>query len=511
MSFLTVDCLRDFAFGRSHEINLNDVNEIIFPELLKEETSNSHILKSNPSSYISKSGVTYFQNSKDYCWWRNLRFGVIDIIVNYTNKTVICKTVTKNNKTLTELYISGDKIIFRDCKHNVYLQGFRVLNRFIATIDRLDYRSTTPILMSAVRHDFKNNFEKALCEIFGDTNIFKIYHPLVEKINDVDIYNSINVGINSKNKIWGILKTTTRLKDLTYIIFQTRGNKYTKIVQELLQHRKYGTLLSVCYRLVNWFGVKKETIADNLHYIFDSYDSFVSGDKYWRNLSYMVSKFHLEKDWDYLLDSLYIIKSLSKCINFRKHRKEFKKHNLSMREVHDILSIVHTRNTNCVYYKLPQYPELETTLESGWKVVIPKTTHDLINWGNYNCFCIGSYDRKVAYGQSLILGLFKDKQLICAEFNQIDFYESPQDLLNLHSTSRLKLGQIKGKYNKQVDNVIISELINWVSNKQHLTLKQPDNIDDLFLFKNDNHDDINLLLLDILNTRFIGVNQAEVV
>lgn len=54
----------------------------------------------------------------------------------------------------------------------------------------------------------------------------------------------------------------------------------------------------------------------------------------------------------------------------------------------------------------------KVVLSDGYSIILPKSTHELIDWGRNMEHCIGSYTNEAVQGDSVFLGIVKDKQMI---------------------------------------------------------------------------------------------------
>lgn len=54
----------------------------------------------------------------------------------------------------------------------------------------------------------------------------------------------------------------------------------------------------------------------------------------------------------------------------------------------------------------------KVSLSDGYSIILPKTTHELIDWGRNMEHCIGSYTDAAVQGESVFLGIIKDKKMI---------------------------------------------------------------------------------------------------
>lgn len=79
----------------------------------------------------------------------------------------------------------------------------------------------------------------------------------------------------------------------------------------------------------------------------------------------------------------------------------------------------------------------EVVLPDGYRLIQPKSTHEMINWGKEMSHCIGSYTREALDGKSVFLGIVKNETLIGNA--QI-------------SVKDKRLVQVFGKHNKVLDS-----------------------------------------------------------
>lgn len=54
----------------------------------------------------------------------------------------------------------------------------------------------------------------------------------------------------------------------------------------------------------------------------------------------------------------------------------------------------------------------KVALPDGYSLILPKSTHELIDWGRDMGHCIGSYIHEAVQGESVFLGIIKDKKMI---------------------------------------------------------------------------------------------------
>lgn len=82
----------------------------------------------------------------------------------------------------------------------------------------------------------------------------------------------------------------------------------------------------------------------------------------------------------------------------------------------------------------------QVELPEGYSLVLPRSTHELIDWGREMEHCIGSYTQEAVQGHSVFLGIVKDKTMIGNA--QI-------------SVKQNRLVQIFGKRNRYLDKEIL--------------------------------------------------------
>lgn len=467
--------------------NIVQGKEIIFPSVPRESVYSRNPLTKDPKEYVSNQGYNYYDDG-NFQWWRNLRFGIVSIHVNVIKKEICCK-ISHNNKTISYMFIKDKKMVYKHFKKNIYKQGLKIVAAFLNDVYRLDYITrNNEHCMDKVRKEVYNVISKYLLEVLQIKSFYNVYHPLVDLKDDYPhkVYSS---AISSKYQIWNHLRDTTRLKDLTYLIFQTKGNKYTKLVQTILQDYDYGSRLNVIYMLVKYFKVKKEHILkiynSNYKTALISYE-FTKFD--WRTLKKLFNKLKIDEDVSILTDIVmmysYIDGTRDIGIDPKDMAKKIKDKNMKVSEVHDLITAVYNSINKRKYYYLPEYPELEGKLKNGYVVTYPKSSEELLKWGQFNSFCVGSYDKSILNGQCIILGLWKNNELICAEFiqNTEEMKLLYSDLFKLDMPNKFFLNQIKGKYNSQVDEEIVNLLKKYMEDKEkaypQLNIKKVKNIED---------------------------------
>ena len=94
----------------------------------------------------------------------------------------------------------------------------------------------------------------------------------------------------------------------------------------------------------------------------------------------------------------------------------------TLKELHDKIVVRYNfikieENKKPIIYN-PLYLKLDGQQLSGLKIFVPQNTSDLVRWGIELNICIGSYSKKAADGDTLLLGVLKnDKIAYCLEFN----------------------------------------------------------------------------------------------
>lgn len=114
---------------------------------------------------------------------------------------------------------------------------------------------------------------------------------------------------------------------------------------------------------------------------------------------------------------------------------------MSLIEYHDLLSEIHRKLVTEDYklrFKDPIY-KIDGAIVQDWQIVVPKTNHELIEWGNQMHNCIASY-ASLDMGNTVLLGLRNRKE------DRLEYC--------LEVSSR-RLRQFKAKYNADASPEIV--------------------------------------------------------
>ena len=159
-------------------------------------------------------------------------------------------------------------------------------------------------------------------------------------------------------------------------------------------------------------------------------------------------------------------------IKGRNHRTAIKKHvarsRMNVEQIHDFVNLeynkIRTENK-----KLRNTPYLRAFaafdgkwIAEGIQMIVPKMTHDLVEWGATQNNCIGSYADRVYDGQTIIIG-FKD-----VEGNWIGHAEvrrSSTPLQILKGEAQGTMTQLLGKHNQPLAEETRKPIIKFLKDK----------------------------------------------
>jgi len=87
---------------------------------------------------------------------------------------------------------------------------------------------------------------------------------------------------------------------------------------------------------------------------------------------------------------------------------------VNLAKIHDYVSMEYRKLQNANHeIKLPKvYNDLHGKMVKNMSILIPKCTHDLIEWGQTMNNCIGGYGNEVLQGQTLCMAVLKEGEMI---------------------------------------------------------------------------------------------------
>lgn len=142
-------------------------------------------------------------------------------------------------------------------------------------------------------------------------------------------------------------------------------------------------------------------------------------------------------------------------IKGRNHRTAIKQHvarsRMNVQEIHDFVTAEYNK-IKTENKKLPKTKFYKTFAEfdgkwiaEGIQMIVPKMTHDLVEWGATQNNCIGSYAERVYNGQTIIIG-FKDIEGTWIGHAEVQISSTPLEILKGEAQGRMT--QLLGKHNQ---------------------------------------------------------------
>lgn len=160
-----------------------------------------------------------------------------------------------------------------------------------------------------------------------------------------------------------------------------------------------------------------------------------------------------------VIDTIYSFK----LIRSRNHRTAIKnqvaRNRMSIQEIHNLVDMevkkIKTENKQFIKSKFWKTFGVHNQkwIADEIQMIVPTTTHELVEWGATQENCIGSYAEK-AYNNELMIVGFKNKE--------------GEWLGHAEITRSMRLNQLLGKYNKQLEAKVRSKIVAFMKNELNI-------------------------------------------
>lgn len=165
-------------------------------------------------------------------------------------------------------------------------------------------------------------------------------------------------------------------------------------------------------------------------------------------------------------------------IKSRNHRTAIKQHvarsRMGVMQIHDFVTAeynkIKTQNKslpkNKFYNKFQEFDG--KWIAEGIQMIVPKMTHDLVEWGAVQNNCIGSYADRVYEGQTIIIG-FKDVESNWIGHAEIKRSSTPLEILKGETQGRMT--QLLGKHNQPLLEETRKPIVNFLKDELNVQIE----------------------------------------
>lgn len=165
-------------------------------------------------------------------------------------------------------------------------------------------------------------------------------------------------------------------------------------------------------------------------------------------------------------------------IKGRNHRTAIKKHvarsRMNVEQIHDFVNLEYNK-IKTENKKLRNTPYLRAFaafdgkwIAEGIQMIVPKMTHDLVEWGATQNNCIGSYAKRVYDGETIIIG-FKDVEGNWIGHAEVRRISTPLQILKGEAQGTMT--QLLGKHNQPLAEETRKPIIKFLKNKLNVKMQ----------------------------------------
>lgn len=223
------------------------------------------------------------------------------------------------------------------------------------------------------------------------------------------------IPINTPPVFSSVLRRAKTIKELTKLIY---GKKYDYGANEIvnaLRTDNWG-IVTIGYILKNILPIEyiKEITDNKVEIPLYVYRQKYEYDKYRK----FFKIFHPKKLRSLLLSSEkgngYILSDMAYMYNSFSHLVPLPAGINKIGELHDYYSkeISKLRHADFPLNYSKRILELDNINLENLKIIVPKTNHQLIDWGKKMSNCIGSYGERATERERVLLGIFKENELV---------------------------------------------------------------------------------------------------
>jgi len=165
-------------------------------------------------------------------------------------------------------------------------------------------------------------------------------------------------------------------------------------------------------------------------------------------------------------------------IKGRNHRTAIKQHvarsRMTVEQIHDFVTAEYNK-IKTENKKLRNMPFLRAFaafdgkwIAEGIQMIVPKMTHDLVEWGATQNNCIGSYADRVYDGQTIIIG-FKDVEGQWIGHAEIKRSSTPMQIIRGEAQGRMT--QLLGKHNQPLPEETRKPIIKFLKDELNVEIE----------------------------------------
>lgn len=274
-----------------------------------------------------------------------------------------------------------------------------------------------------------------------------------------DVYRSKSLGLGGPG--WSrILKDKSGSKDILNAIYDPKGvrripkNAFGGVGEiRSLDDLAKAVMVTRAFRSLDPHSFAE--VTSRLRVIKAYSGSFVEADKvHWfvSKFPALVSKSNDPYLWGQLEDTARMLKAMGRDMQIACLNEIRRNQNRGMEWAHDFVAAEHSKiGTENKVIDIPKLTEFEGTVNDDIVCVVPKCTHDLIQWGAEYNICIGSYADQVHGGSTYCMGFRNPHTGIFYGFAEVIPWDN-------------SLSQLLGKYNKPLPDLERLAIENYLLN-----------------------------------------------
>lgn len=302
-------------------------------------------------------------------------------------------------------------------------------------------------------HTYKSSKEPSLRMIFA-----KLSWPSLQRISKVEHFDTSKI-----KAIGSLLRRYLTLKEIIRKILGSCGKKTYKLVCEKIKEHHLTFVLDKLYFFKRLLSIDDiQLILNRPGFIHIPAYHINSRIKQCQILTYLkqFTKARLlsenSDDFDPLSSSL-----IDAVKMWEDAGKPAIERGISLKEHHELLSL-QTRRLRDADFDLNPSEELlsiDGLVIDEYKIRVPRTRHELIDWGTKMNNCIASYAREMKAGYTNLFGVFENGELLYnVMYNAQDSVQLAKDNFTPISPIR-QLIQFYGRYNSKVNPEIVKEIL----------------------------------------------------
>lgn len=164
--------------------------------------------------------------------------------------------------------------------------------------------------------------------------------------------------------------------------------------------------------------LSRESFISRIYSVYTESQVISLWEKLLENENKADNTYHWREEYTSVQDAISMITPdvavFLRTLSFNEINTFEKLHDIASREYTKLKNPLRELNLEKIYPSILKVEEI--SLSGGLKIVVPKSNHDMIHWGQYLRICVGSYADRVAEGFTLVLGVVdKGRMTHCIE------------------------------------------------------------------------------------------------